>query len=233
MFRKVASFAQRTPERASKVIVALAIALIVVMIGALVAIVDIEDLFEPPYPSETTPLGWNGGAVVWTSADTVIFTGGGGYVVSTGGTNPSDLYAEYDDGWGRNYNNMRFSWGHDSSTLGGHLVNDSDQQSLRLGVEATVESFAGGTFADGQWINYSLVITDLLGNGAFDQGDQVTFKTSPGIGASIYEDQVSTIALVYVGSQTYRVGEFSFGFHDGEFFAWKSNELIWDQPWWE
>jgi hypothetical protein len=231
MLRRLASFAERRPKSAAKVIFALAIALVVVTLGVLVAIVDMGNLFQPPYPSETTPLSWDEGSVVWTAVDTIVFTGSG-YVISMEDTNPSDLYAEY-DGWGRNYSSLRFSWGRIHGTLGGLVVNDSDQQELSAGVEATVESYVGGAIMDGQEVNYSLVVTDLQGNGAFDRGDQITFKVSSSIGASAYEDEAYTLALVCLDPRILHVGEFSFAFHDGEFYSWESSVLTWDQPWWE
>ena len=231
MLRRLASFAGKSPKSAAKVIFALAIALTLVMLGVLVAILDIGGLFEAPYPSETTPLSWDNGSITWTAADTVIF-GENHTLISYGDEDPSDLYAEF-GGWGRNYSDICLSWGHWHGATTGPVVNDSEQLELSAGVAATVENYVGGTFMDGQEVDYSLVVTDLQGNGAFDRGDQITFKVSSSIGASVYEDEAYTLALAYLGAHFVYVGEFSFAFHDGKFYSWKSDSLNWDQPWWE
>ena len=232
MIRRLASFAETNPKNAAKVIFALAIAFVAFIVGVLAAFLDIGSLFEPAYPSETTPLSWNGGSVMWTAVDTVIFSGSG-YSIATGDDDPSDLYAEY-GGWGRNYSDMQFSWQRTSGTMSGAVANDSEQQELSAGVVATIESYVGGTIVYDQEINYSLVITDLQGNGAFDRGDQITFKVSPYMDAIYYEDEIYTIALVYGIDPWYLyVGEFSFAFHEGTFYSWESSELNWSQPWWE
>jgi len=231
MLRRLASFAETSPKNAAKVIFALAIAFVAVIVGVLAAIVDIGSPFESPYPSETTPLSWNDGLVVWTAVDTIVFTESG-YAIATGDDDPSDLYAEY-GGWGRNYSSMHFGWGSHEMRFGA-VANDSEQQELSAGVEVTIERYAGGAVVYGQEINYSLVVTDLQGNGAFDRGDQITFKVFPYTGAVYYEDEIYTIALVYViDPWSLYVGEFSFAFHDGEFYSWTSSVLTWDQPWWE
>ncbi len=233
MLQRLVSFAERSPKNAAKVIFALAIALVLVILGILVAIVDMGNLFEPPYPSETTPLSWNDSSVAWTAVDTVIFTGGGGYTIAVSDYyDPSDFYAEFGD-WGRNYSSMRFSWGDTHGTHGGLVVNDSEQQALSAGVETTVESYVGSIIGLDLEIDYSLVITDLQGNGAFDRGDQIAFRASSSMGASFNEDETYTLALVCLDPRIMSVGEFSFAFHDGEFYSWESSMLNWDQPWWE
>jgi hypothetical protein len=231
MLRRLVSFAERAPESAAKVIFALAVALSLVILGVLLANVGIGNLFESPYPSETTPLSWSGGSIVWTSVDTVVITGTG-YVISTESADPLDIYAEY-GGWGRNYSSMRFSWDDYRGTFYGSVANDSEQQELSLGVATTTETYIGSAFPDNQEVNYSLVVTDLQGNGAFDQGDQITFKTSSSTGKYVYDDDVYTIALAYVDSRYLYVGEFNFAFHEGEFYSWEGNVLDWSQPWWE
>jgi hypothetical protein len=236
MFQKLTSFAGRTPVRAAKVMFVLAVALAVVVLGVLVGLTNLGDLFESPYPSETTSLSWADGSVVWTEARTVIIEADGGYLFSEGEIDASELYAEF-DGWGRNYSNMRVHWEFRNAAIGGSVANDSMQLELSSGSEATVVGPMGGIFTDdGQEVDLNLVITDLLGNGAFDRGDRIVFETDPSVGASIYEDEVHTIALAYVDPQhqaaTY-VGEFNFAFHNGEFYSWSGSELNWNSPWYE
>lgn len=226
MIRKLTSFAERNPRRAATVILAFAIALCVAILGILAAVIGIENPFDPPYPNESTPLSWTQDLVAWTAVDTVVFSGGGGYTVSDQ-LDPSDCY-EMDDGWGRNYSCIRFHWEMCDGGFGGPIVNDSEQQELSTGIKTTAE-FPFAWRGDG--ITYSLVVTDLQGNGAFDKGDSITFKSAPS--ANTYEDDVYTIALICIDPRLLYIGEFSFAFHDGEFYSWESNELDWTEPWWE
>jgi hypothetical protein len=227
MIGRLTSFVERNPRRAATVILAFAIALCVAILGILVAIVGIEDPFDPPYPSEQTPLSWTGDLVAWTAANTVVFYGGGEYAIFPDHMDPTDCY-EMQDGWGRNYSCIRFHWEDCDGGWSGLIANDSEQLELSTGVETTAE-FPIGRRGDG--VAYSLVVTDLQGNGAFDRGDSITFKSSPS--ADTYEDDVYTIALICLCPQVMKIGEFSFAFHDGEFYSWESNELDWIQPWWE
>ncbi|MCJ7490425.1 MAG: MotA/TolQ/ExbB proton channel family protein [Thermoplasmata archaeon] len=231
MLRRLASFAEKGPKSAAKVIFALAVALIVVILGVLVAIVDMGNLFEAPYPSETTPLSWDDGSITWTATDTVIF-GENHTLFGFGDEDPSDLYAEF-GGWGRNYSDICFSWDYLRGGIGGPVVNDSEQQELSRGIVATVEIIAGGVILDGQEFDLSLEITDFQGNGAFDRGDRIIFKVPPSAIASVYADEVYTLALAYLGAQFVYVGVCSFAFHDGKFYSWESHHLSWDKPWWE
>ncbi len=231
MLRRMVSFAERYPKNAAKAILALAVALALIVLGALVAILDIGGLFSPPDPSETTPLSWDDGSVTWTAAETVIFAENH-TLTAVGDDDPSDLYEEF-GGWGRNYSDMCFSWGHSHGTIGGLVVNESEQQELSLGFEATVVSIVGGIIVDNHEFDLSLEITDIQGNGAFDRGDRIIFKVPPSAVSSVYADDVYTLALCYLGERFAYVGEFSFAFHDGEFYSWESEVLSWDQPWWE
>lgn len=197
------------------------------MISVLGAILDIGGLFDPPYPNESTPLSWTEGLVAWTAVDTVIFDGGGGYSLFPDHMDPSDCY-DMSDGWGRNYSCIRFYWESCDGGFFGPLVNDLEQQELCSGIETTAD-FPFAWRGDG--VTYSLVVTDLQGNGAFDRGDSITFKRSPS--ANTYEDDVYAIALICLCPQVLRIGEFSFAFHDGEFYSWESRDLDWTQPWWE
>lgn len=120
------------------------------------------------------------------------------------------------------------------------MANDSEQNALSLGTEATIVIPLWGTYVDGQEIFYSLAFTELQGNGAFDRGDFLTLETSPITDASAYGDMIFTLALVYLEQEPLRpsplpwkMDEFSFAFHDGEFYSWQSDFLNWEQPWWE
>jgi len=238
MFRRLASFAEKKPESAAKVIVVLAVAFLVVVVGVLAAILDVGDLSEPPYPSETTPMSWDGDSVVWTETWTVLLTNGGIEIEASDMVDPADLYAEY-GGYGRNYSSMVFlfsyDWNSGSTSVRGDLVNDSQQHELSVGFEVTVNLgvIYAQTSGDGVWIEYSLEITDMQGNGAFDAGDQIAIKPSSGATTPFRVDAVYTFALVYFGELTLYVGGYGFAFHDGEFYTWRDSDLNWDQPWWE
>ena len=232
MIRRLASFAEKNPRNAAKVILALAIVLTMAMLGLLVAILDITGPFDAPYPSESTPLGWDDGSIAWTASETYIFAENH-TLYATGDHEPSDLYEEY-GGWGRNYSDMRFLWSYSRGSFQGHIVNDSEQQELSYGLMATVETCVGGIILNGEEHEFSLVVTDLQGNGAFDRGDQIVFKMSPIAAAFAYGDEINTLALVCLGDPGIFWGaELSFAFHDGGFYSWESGDLSWDQPWWE
>lgn len=248
MLRRLVSFSEKHPRTAAKAILALAIALILVALSVLVSIIDFGERAESPYPSEVTPLSWTGSSVVWTGVDTIVFNQSQALVID-GDNDPYDVYAEH-DGWGRNYSSMYFlfrtsngvslteeTW---HTSWGRIVANDSQQSALNLGTEATITIPLWGTYVDGQMTYYSLAFTDLQGNGAFDRGDLVTMETSPRSDASAYGDPIYTLALVYLqplpsGAPPWpwNIGEFSFAFHNGEFYSWQSHVLNWEQPWWE
>jgi hypothetical protein len=238
MFRRLASFAEKKPESAAKVILVLAVAFLVAVVGVLAAVLDEGDLSEPPYPSETTPMSWEGDSVVWTETWTVVLRDGVVVADAIGIADPADLYAEY-GGYGRNYSSLVFlfsyDWSSGSTSTSGDLVNDSHQHELSVGSEVTVDLgvIYGQISGDGDRIEYSLEITDMQGNGAFDEGDQIAIKPSSSATTSFREDAVYTFALVYLDGLTLYVGGYSFAFHDGEFYTWKDSDLNWDQPWWE
>jgi hypothetical protein len=201
MLRRLAAFAENRPRTAEKAILALVIALIMVLLGVLVATVDVGGP-SGPYPSETTPLSWTDSSVVWTGVDTLIFTYEGAAVLDGDPHDPADLYEEY-GGWGRNYSSILFYFGYgdglgSSTSWGGVVANDSEQNALSLGTEATIVIPLWGTYVDGQEIFYSLAFTELQGNGAFDRGDFLTLETSPITDASAYGDMIFTLALVYL-----------------------------------
>ncbi|UCE91875.1 MAG: hypothetical protein JSV90_01640 [Methanobacteriota archaeon] len=229
MLRRLTLFAERNPRGAATAMLAIAIALCVTILGVLVAIIEMENPFSPPYANEVTPLSWDESLVTWTSVDTVIFDGGGGYWTHTG--DPAEMY-EMQDGFGRNYSSMRFCWEYSDGGVGGSCANDSRQLELSTGTETTVEcSIVREWEEDVGEIRYSLVVTDLQGNGAFDKGDSITLKKSPSAG--LYGNDVYTVALVCLYPVLVKIGEFSFAFDDGEFYSWESTQLDWHQPWWE
>jgi hypothetical protein len=203
------------------------------MISVLGATLDIGGLFDPPYPSELTPLSWDEGSVVWTASETIIFHENS-MMVATGDNEPSDLYEEY-GGWGRNWSDMHFFFGYSTGSwdIGYPGISLNDQSELSLGFEATITIPAGGWVLDGQEIEFNLAFTDFQGNGYFDKCDLVALEASPNIGTTVFRDYIYTLALAYI-CPTYRyVPEFSFTFHDGEFYSWESDTLNSDQPWWE
>lgn len=227
MIEKIGNFLASDKRRAAKVVLALAVALIIVAAAAVLSAVDLGGLFEDPYPSEDTPLTLSVDSVIWTGQYNISFDlAGGGYSVS-------DVLPL--EGIGANYSLMRFLWGDGSGWLGGAVASESDQLLLSAGSRATVESevsvFNPGLAGE---IVYSLVITDVLGDGAFGYGDQIAFKESPAT-TWIAEDTVGTVALVYIGEhRTYTgFGEYSFALHDRDFYSWGSHELNWEEPWYD
>ncbi len=227
MIERIGNFLASDTRRAAKVVLALAVALIIVAAAAVLSAVDLEGLFEDPYPSEDTPLTFSVDSVIWTGQYNISFDqAGSGYSIS---------YLLPLEGTGANYSLMRFMWGYGSGWLSGSVASESDQLLLSAGSRATVESRLG-VFNPGLAgeIVYSLVITDVLGDGAFGYGDQIAFKESPATSWTA-EDTVGTVALVYIGEhRTYTgFGEHSFALHDGDFYSWGSHELNWDDPWYD
>ncbi len=76
---------------------------------------------------------------------------------------------------------------------------------------------------------HSFIITDIIGDGEFNQGDSILFE-SP----SIWNDVIYRFALVYAPPQSVYAywGEYSCALHDGKFYSWHSEELNDDIHWW-
>ena len=134
-----------------------------------------------------------------------------------------------------NYSGMRFGLGANhgdfpmnaSYSYGRWLSVNSfgNQSQLGLSVRATViESIWTGSQG-----NASIEITDLDGDGCFNIGDTMSIMLDP-----LPEDVVFTMAFFGENDIAGKLSwEISFAVHEGELFAWHSNYLPWEYPWYD
>jgi hypothetical protein len=175
----------------------IALLVVVILMGTTLLVMVLDDLnmFERPYPSESTPLSLVDGKVVWTGQ--------------------LDYWMSENETF--DYRNLRLAWGIAHS--GGYTTNElANYTQLSTGTEATASRL---------FFDFSIHVTDLLGNGLFQRGDYVTFDFAP---EGIPEDAVHSVALADVVSEWNQ--EFSFAIHNGGFYSWRSDTLPADYPWW-
>jgi len=215
MLEGLSSYLGSKPRRAMQIILCLSVALVLILVVVLVTALDMGNPFAPPYPNEDTPLSLTATGVTYTMDNTVTY------------------YGSYP-----NYTSLRFYWGEVGSAgtgaFGGRVAGDIEQQRLNTSSSATVEAFIGGEGSDTGMIWYYLVIKDVQGNGAFEDGDSITFRTNASSILAPLEDRVYTISLVFLNDGwACSLGEFSCAIHDGKFYSWRSDTLNWSQPWWD
>lgn len=205
MLARLNSYFEARSGRAGRIVAALVIVIVLMSAAMLYQWLDVGDMFDPPYPSEVTPLSIDGDGVLWEYQGISWFSG---YTL--------------------NWTNMSVWWGgfHDEdSGLSYHCTPESflayGAENLSKGVEATMVIPAG--------LYEQLLFTDVTGNGIFDSGDYIVFDY--GI-ESIPEDNVFTVALACHIYPEWSE-EFSFALDDGEFYSWRSYSLNTEDPWWE
>lgn len=217
MLNTLADFLVAKPSRAAAIVLSLIIILMVVVAGFAVQwalLGDEEDSdgdAEDIYPSEDVPLTLTNGYVQYVQEYTII-------------------------GWG-NYSGSRFalcvnedrSLPHNSShPFGFGSYNDFGNQSLLgTGPNATMTRSIWSGFSGNESLEASIEITDLAGDGFLGTGDTVRIMIEP-----LWEDTVYTIGFFLTSdiSQVMYL-EWSFAVHHGEFFAWYSDYLPWEKPW--
>jgi len=211
MSDRLSVYLVENPRRGPRVIYALLTVIILILAGIMVYSLDLGRYFEPPYPSEDTPLSITEDGIVWTAF----------FDVTRQSTN---------------YTLMRWHWSMQTSNLGSGderpLANLTNQQALSSGTQTSVD------------VVYA-TITDILGDGEFNTGDQILANGWDMFGEFPVEGTVYRIALIYVGWEgeweddcyignfdVFYWGEYSCAVDDGKFYSWASHELSWQLPWW-
>lgn len=191
-------------------ILVLLVVVILMAASILYYILDIGSLFGSPYPSEDTPLTLTSTGVIWTMDRDISVDG------------------EF------RYANICWTWILETYGYAGPLVNDSEQEALSQGIPISIEArhAAQGT-TEGIWIQIYSIQSELTGDGNFGFDDSIEFAARPAPNFFVAEDEVKTVALVYLGKVTYPLGEYSYAVHDGKFYSWRSNNLDWSQAWYD
>jgi hypothetical protein len=215
MLEGFSSYLGAKPRRAMQIILCLSVVLVLILVVVLVQALDLSDPFAPPYPSEDTPLSLTTTGVTYTMDNTVTH------------------YGSYP-----NYTSLRFHWGEvgpsGNGALWGLVADEIEQQRLSMNSSATVEVFVAAQGAVPEWISYYLVIKDVQGNGVFENGDSITFRTNSSSILAPLEDRVYIISLAFIDDGWGRgLGEYSCVVHGGKFYSWRSDTLNWNQPWWQ
>lgn len=176
---------------------------------------DLGRYFEPPYPSESTPLTATEMGIEWTQQ--------------------SDPYFGFTEGW--NYTSIWVYWSTvytpyegytQSSTLVIRLY--AAQDHLDNGYPASTEWHFGGGVGYGLWVN----VTDAFGDGSFGEGDKIAIKAVPEPASYWQEGYTHVIGVAYVGEPCQvSLGVYNLAFHSGDFYSWQNQELSASIPWWE
>ena len=206
MFRRLVFYVGANPKRAAAIILVLAVALILVLAGLAMALSGSDS--APPYPSSKD-------LRVMLVNNTIVFT----QQITLGFQNES-AGGNYPYTWMK----IAFRAASGSTTYGPIIGDFGNQSMLDNGVQATVHQ----VLMNSTWINASVDITDMTGDGSFDEGDTIKFELIP-----FLEDTVFTVGLVWTAHEGGgAVTEFSFVVHDGKLYSWYS-EFLGDQWYWQ
>ena len=212
---RLGRFLQENPRSGSRIIYVLSIALILCLTAILAQAMDLGQYFEPPYPSESTPLTATEMGIEWTQQ--------------------FDPYFEFTEGW--NYTSIWVYWSRSVTTDEGGTASSigviqlyAGQDCLDNGYPASAEWHFGGGDDYELWVN----VTDAVGDGSFGEGDKIAIKAVPEPAAYWQEGYTYVIGVAYVG-EPYQVslGVYNLAFHNGEFYSWENQELSASTPWWE
>lgn len=157
MLRRLTEYLGAKPRRAAMIVMTLVVVLIIIVAGNLFQLLNVGRYFEPPYPSETTPLSLVDNGVKWT-----------GFVRFQGS----------------NYSGWVFYWGNASGALDGHVAFEFQQVQLSSGSNTTVVTNVGQA-SDLSYLIY-LSITDSTGDGVPGSGDCIIFKGAPQESDTVY-----------------------------------------------
>jgi len=204
MINKLGTYLASRPRRAAVIVLVLMVVLVIVLAGWALQWLHIG---REPYPSQGTMLSLVNGTVVWNQV-------GSSVVIVDDASIPF------------NYSGMKYafqlSYDGGSMRFAGPFGN---QSLLSVGFTATMhEPITQGTF-----VNASMDITDSTGDGSFNTGDRIVFEIEPLSEGTIYT--VGLYSLHDLGMSTSY--ELSFAIHDGEFYAWSSDYLNTELPWWD
>jgi ABC-type transport system involved in multi-copper enzyme maturation permease subunit len=112
-------------------------------------------------------------------------------------------------------------------------VNGYVQIAYPFGNQSQLSAHANATMS--QWLfqgtdNVNINITDSTGDGSFDEGDTILFNFEPLRADTIYTMGLFATADIGAGSAGWEM-ERSFAIHDGKLYAWNSNYLNTERPW--
>ena len=207
---RLSAYVVSKPKRAVQIVLALIVALVVTIAGTLIIAFDIGQSPEPPYPSDATPLSLAEDGVVWTRE----FNG------SIAGLE-------------MNYSSFRMCWQYaDSSGLersSGQMVSEEDLPELNMSMSAVVHTSFGSRvpWYDAPNLTIAFSIHEVTGDGIFSTGDFIIMDDAPRTEGIVY-----TWALAWVGVGT-SCQEFSYAFHEGEFYSWRSSVLPTERVWYD
>ena len=209
MLTRLNSYLEARSGRAGRIVAALVVVIILMSAAMLYQWLDVGGMFDPPYPSEVTPLTLADDGIVWT--------------------------ASFDPSKSTNYTFMRWHWFKETAGSGFGfelpLANLTSQHMLSSGTQvsadvlyATITDILGdGEFNTGD---------KILFNG--DPGSEFPVEGTIYRLALVYigwtgewEDEyfIGNFDNVYWG-------EYSCAVESGNFYSWRSNDLSAGFPWW-
>ena len=214
MIEGMGNYLSSKPRRAAMIVLVTAVALIMVLAALMVQVVQSTGVFDPPYPSDNTPLSLADNGITWTRDFIMVVQGNDGE-------------------WGMNYSEYRFFWGFESTSgsegwMSG-VADDTDESILSGTANATISTYLGTRtpWFDAPNLTMYLDVTDISGDGVFGIGDHMTIRGAPRTEGLVY-----TVGLAWIGHGTMNE-EYSYAFHEGKFYSWVSNRLPATGPWWE
>jgi len=125
---------------------------------------------------------------------------------------------------GFNYTGMMFAFQYSDNYGSSRIAGPFGNQSI-LGSGSTA-SMVKWVF-ESTVVNVNMTITDATGDGSFNAGDSLTFSIDP-----FSEETVYTLGLAFISdSGGMALLERSFAIEDGKLYAWYSDDLPTDMPW--
>jgi hypothetical protein len=184
----------------------LVLTLIVVLVLVLAGwTLQLSHFGRAPYPSEKVPLSLVHDKVTYTQETTTVMDN----------ETPSESFP---------YTGMKIAFRVDWGMGGWQTATDhfGNQSQLSNNSTTTVHQveFQGR-------VNVSIDITDSTGDGSFDRGDTIVFEIVP-----LLEDTVHTMGLLWSNGHQMTM-EVSFAIHDGKLYAWNSQYLNTEKPWFD
>lgn len=150
MLERMAEYLGAKPRRAAGIVLTLAVVSIIAVAGNISQLLNLGQYFEPPYPSESTPLSLVDDGIRWDNL--LMFQ-------------PAT------------YNNTKFYWADESHGLGGPVAFDDEQAELSAGSSVTIVRTVAQAADLSYWVN--LTIFDSTGDGNPGYGDNIMFTGAP------------------------------------------------------
>ena len=151
MLKRLAEYLRAKPRKGAMIVVTLLVVLILVVAGNLFQLLNLGSYFEPPYPSEETPLSMVADGIMWDNP----------IQMATASWNTTKLYWMFKE----------------SYFATGLLANDSQQAELSSGTPTTITRTLGGGYDGSSWIN--MTIFDSTGDGSPAGGGYILFTGPP------------------------------------------------------